>query len=1054
MNSVFKLSLALLCIILTLSAAGCAGSSQIPLHTHSFVDGKCSCGQTSPDYAPHEHSYIDGNCSCGATDPSYAPHEHSYIDGVCSCGELDPDFSAAKITVLDKSHPESSVILYASGLSDEADTLKSLLASAGIKSIKATDTDNGGADYVIALGDTGSKASTKAKELYTQAKAVAESDFHWALVYSDGCLAVYADSDLGYEKAISALVSGYTDTGKLTVRENLAVTGVYTRAQYDAYLATLSAEEARMEQNAELLPSLLEKIEAQRSELDLLTGKVSKYDSSCAEILLFRSYTVDIGTPKWGYPPTSPSEEHPRLLLNAGTLPEIRKSLRADGAQAIAFRAFLESALPSDGILGNTYDHGSGNVHNLEYEYLEIIQAKALGYLAYCDPYYGYQAIYYMKNILKSLEIVKMANDQCRDYGYVMFTAAIVYDWCYALLTEEDKIQLIAGVENCLCQGENQAGSKTEVGFPPSGGRSVAGHACEYIILRDYLSFAIAIYGDNDSWWNYIGGRVYNDFLPMRNYYYQSGTTHQGTGTYITARFVGDLYSAWMLRTATGENPYVNMEAVLRSCLSYEFTPGVLLGDGDGGGDAVDGFRYMDIAYISAYLFGDSTVLAHADVLLGDNIISCEVHKRGYMGINSPLYMALTGLCDISPTEDRYENMELICYNGTPVGQYIVHSAWNSPETLVIYMRIKERSTANHEHADTGTFEIYYKGALTSDGGIYGSPGHPHCEYYHQATISHNGLIIYNPQKSAEDDGWYSGGQRNINNNSSNVNAWLNSTVMKTGQVTDMQYAYTEDGTAPLYAYIAGNITAAYDAETVSYVGRRMLSVFTGDEEFPMVFFVYDDITATDASYEKRFLLQISSPDAPVIDNGTKTVITENGDGRLVLTCLSDNVEINGRGGRNSGAYNATKSQNYLINGKQCVSNSRTHDDGHWGRVEIVYKGNAATSTFMNVIYVTDRGNENMASVVRTTSDKGMTGGVFNESVAALFATSRTRATSLLFCETHGSDSMTYYVSGVAMGSWQVNVNGKSVGIFEATKDGGLLTFEAPAGMVEISRVK
>ena len=49
---------------------------------------------------------------------------------------------------------------------------------------------------------------------------------------------------------------------------------------------------------------------------------------------------------------------------------------------------------------------------------------------------------------------------------------------------------------------------------------------------------------------------------------------------------------------------------------------------------------------------------------------------------------------------------------------------------------------------------------------------------------------------------------------------------------------------------------------------------------------------------------------------------------------------------------------------------------------------------------------------------------------------------------------MSYYVSGLAAGSWKVEVTGKTVGTFEATAEGGLLTFEAPAGEVTITPVK
>ena len=37
-------------------------------HTHNFVDGKCDCGESDPDYVAHEHSFVDGKCECGESD--------------------------------------------------------------------------------------------------------------------------------------------------------------------------------------------------------------------------------------------------------------------------------------------------------------------------------------------------------------------------------------------------------------------------------------------------------------------------------------------------------------------------------------------------------------------------------------------------------------------------------------------------------------------------------------------------------------------------------------------------------------------------------------------------------------------------------------------------------------------------------------------------------------------------------------------------------------------------------------------------------------------------
>ena len=1045
MKSIKKLLIILICIILaTLTvacntttptvkpsgpSAGDSGTNQTP--------GEDSNGGSDEDNSNNGGSNEGGS----STDPIPLPKP----DPV-------PSYEDTTVAVLDRNNPTDSVIIYASGLSEEASALQSKLTAAYIPGIAVTSTDSASAKYRIVLGEVDCEATRIAKALYTEASAKSPGDHYWAFAYVDGDLAVYADDGLGYEQAISDLVSKNVNLGKLIIEKDFSATGVYTKAQHEALLERIEKEKESVDIHLPHIDALLSLLEAQREELKTYKGKISKYSASDAEILLFQKYSAHIGVPAAGRPDVTPSNEHPRLFVTKDTISEIKNSLRADDAMAVRFETLLRKTLANGATLA-TLDP-AGKSHNLDYTYLEVIQVKALASLVYGDDYYGYQAIYYMKNVLKSLDIQYIASDQCRDYGYVMFTAALVYDWCYDLLTEEDKIQLIAGVENCLCRGTNKAGSKIEVGFPPSGGGAVVGHSCEYIILRDYLSFAIAIYGDNNSWWNYIGGRVYNEFIPVRNYYYQSDLTPQGTGVYITARFGADIFTAWMLKTATGENPLSSMDRVVRSCLSYEFSAKRLFNDGDGNGNYVDAFRYMDIAYMSAYLYGDTTLLAQGNFLLGTKTLSCGVHRKGYMGINNPLYMALSGLCDIQPKADRYEEMELLNYNGSPLGQYLAHSAWNDPSSVSVFMRIKERTTGNHEHADSGTFEIYYKGMLTSDGGIYDNNS-SHGSFYHSATVSHNGLLIYDPAKRNSEGGLYSGGQIIGVGSSSNLNNWLADENMKTGTVTGRQHEYIGgDKSKPKYAYIAGDITAAYDSASAFYVGRRMLTVFTGDAEFPMVFFVFDDITSRQGC-QRSFLLQITSKDAPTVNENDKTVTTENEGGRLVLTCLtaptgSGSLIFEKHGGRNSGSYNASKSQNYLINGKQCVPSSNS-DDGHWGRVEIIYATPKASVTFMNVLYVTDKGNKNAASVVSIEDAIGLEGGVFEGRIAGLFATSRIGADESLSCTTSGEGYLDYYVSGVAAGEWSVSVNGADYGTYTATEDGGLLTFTAPAGKITIS---
>ncbi len=910
-------------------------------------------------------------------------------------------------------------------------------------------------DNEILFGDTGRLASTVALEYLTEKSGGDTTDLHWVFHYRNGKLAIAANSDIAYETAIRKFFETYFDGTKISVIDSLKEHGKMTRADYDEWVEEqerLAAEALKAERDA-MLAELLPLYEAQSEEIE--KGK------------LFGTATAVIGKSNWPAAPTTPIDEHPRLFITADNLDQVRESLKAGSKTNVRFKQLLSSVSETDGKLGEPQKdfRDRKGLHNYDNRVLELIQVKALGYLIEGHELFGYQAIYYMKNFLLTLDIQYISSDQCREYGNVMMTAACVYDWCYDLLTEEDKAQFIAGVETRTASGNCGDPSytsnatykrKMEVGFPPSAQGALAGHGAEGQILRNYLAASIAFYGDNNSWWDYVAARIYGEYVPIRNYYYQSGISQQGTGLYIGARHTADLFSAWLIKSATGDMPYENLDKTIRNFLGYECAPDKLFTDGDGSYETKPYSVVQHMSYMSAYLFEDEEMLKWADDIMGLGGFTFETSA-----LTSALYVALRGLSDIEPAKNRYEGMSLIQYNGHPVGQYIIREAWNSEESAAVFMRIKELSTGNHEHQDAGTFEIYYKGMLTSDGGCYNTYGKPQTKYFHQSTISHNGLIVFDSSKwdynsSDLSKKWYSGGQI-APGNPSPLDNWLSTPENKTGTVTGRQHGYSDaKETQPLYAYIAGDITAAYPSDTVEYVGRRMLTVYTGDEEFPMAFFVYDDITSDKAQHEKRFLLQISSKTAPTIDTKEQTIITENGEGRLVLTCLSDDVSFREAGGRNTGAYSAKLSMNYCINGYQILPESNTVDDKHWGRVEIYSSPKSASknASFMNVIYVTDAGNEDMPKVDDLSKENGVTGGVFDRKIAAIFATSRERATTELSCKTSGSGNLSYYVSGVAAGKWKVTVDDKSIGTFEATEEGGLLTFTAPAGVIKITPEK
>ncbi|MBP5610691.1 MAG: hypothetical protein J6X72_05080, partial [Clostridia bacterium] len=288
------------------------------------------------------------------------------------------------------------------------------------------------------------------------------------------------------------------------------------------------------------------------------------------------SVTTDLAAAagkSYAAPLANPTSQHPRVLFTESDIDDIYATLGAVAHASFAaeFRDMADERV--SGILSAAYNHENNDkpngTHNYDEEVLAKIRAMAFDYQATGNLISGYQAVLAMKNYLKTIDIRSMSGDQERQHGQIMFVAACVYDWCYDLMNATDKQQIVLGVEKKIVSGSNNSGERMEIGFPPKQQQAMTGHGSERQLLRDYLAFAIAIYDEYPGWWSFIGGRFYEEFVPVRNAYYEAGYVPQGLSDYLTIRFASDLWSAWLVKCATGVNPYnAGMQQVVRTAYS------------------------------------------------------------------------------------------------------------------------------------------------------------------------------------------------------------------------------------------------------------------------------------------------------------------------------------------------------------------------------------------------------------------------------------------------------------------------------------------------------
>ena len=780
-----------------------------------------------------------------------------------------------------------------------------------------------------------------------------------------------------------------------------------------------------------------------------LREKIAKVRS----IPLGDSITEVFEDPKRSYAPPAfrpDSRPHPRVLINREMLPGIREAFKNPECAAAVekYRALLE--MDTDGTLPPAYLHSSGRLgeHNHDYEVLAAIEARALEYLLTGEEYYGYSAILGIMNYISTLDIEWIPSDQCREYGMTIYYAAIVYDWCYDLMSDEDRSYLVVGVEHRLCRGKSGkpekascGGVKLEVSFPPIWQGSVTGHGTEMQLLRDFFAISVAIYDEHPGWWNYIGARLENEFVPVREVFYASGMYPQGMSCYAPFRFICDLWSAQLARALYGRNlfPDADMQRIVRSFLANETVDDNMFTSGDSTGTKL--FSVIGYcAILSAYLFGDRTARAFA-LHLGHGVTS---FGYGYVNI-TPSHFLIASSGGIRAASDRHADLPVINKNKGYFNQYISRTGWETNDTVVL-MKAGGRNTSNHEHCDAGHFQIWHKGYLTSHTGVYRGYGSDNHYFFHLQSIAHNVPLVYNPAHhdkvltpNAEGNitwnekfrYWYSGGQRRVGESAS-LESWHSNAYIAAD--SPLMQSKTEDGKA-VYAYISTDITRAYEPDTVAYLRRSMLTSYKTDGTTPMTLFIFDRIEAVDPAFKKTFLLQIPSSEAPTVCGNTVT--TERGDGRLTLTAVTPQL-ITALGG---------EGQNYLVNGVQCDAPGAPVPT--WGRVELTPIGERKTDHLLNVLTVGDRGVDGPAVIRIDCGDSCE--GAYVAGNAAIFRKSREDLGSDI-AFTLPAPAYTYF-SGLNEGEFAVLSDGETVATLTVGENQNLAAADLPAGALLLKKL-
>lgn len=731
-----------------------------------------------------------------------------------------------------------------------------------------------------------------------------------------------------------------------------------------------------------------------------------------------------------------PPTVHPRLYLRSSDIPELRERLKnPEIKKTIAKiqklgvdRTPEEEAKAPDKSGFRYYAEMRGVTSR--------VQLEALDYLLNKKKSVARKAIVAMLDTLRNTNYGKKG-DLSRASGQMLMCGAMVYDWCYDQMKDSEKKAYI---------NEFVRISKTmECGYPPKNTEPIAGHSSEWMVMRDMLSAAIAIYDEFPEMYNHVMTMLCRDYIPVRNYVYAGHNYHQGT-SYANVRFSNDLFSLWILdRMGAGAVYDPAQQFVMYDFLYRRRPDGMVLPAGD-----------VNPGIGGSY--GLPAMLAYS--YYKDPYLAYEYKRNTKIDNHCLIFDVLWRDYTIEPKSP--ETLPLTKYSGTPYGWMIARTGWDK-NSVIAEMKINEHFVGNHQHMDGGAFQIYYKGPLAIDAGAYhgtsGGYNSAHNKNFFKRTVAHNSLLVFDPNEKfaswnyggtdktefADNDG----GQRMPGDRWETCRSFadLLSDEYTTGQV--LAHGIGGDYMAPDYSYLSGDITKAY-SDKVKEVKRSFVFLNLKSEKVPAAMVVFDKVVSKNAEFKKHWLLH-SIEQPQVSENGIIIKRTKDGDSGMlsntVLLPAKENLDMQVIGGKGKEFWvNGTNYANAPQDGRPDPRNER----GEW-RVEVSPSAPANEDYFLNVIQVADN---NCNELHKTSLLKGenLVGAVIADRIVT-FSKDGETINGKAEMDVQGNGTFKFVMTNMKPGTWQVKKDGK---IFIAYKwvgtEDGVLSFEGGSGHYEFFR--
>jgi len=531
-----------------------------------------------------------------------------------------------------------------------------------------------------------------------------------------------------------------------------------------------------------------------------------------------------------------PPASHPRLWVTAETLARVRADLEHpehkphwQRVRSVAEKRFLFDVKKDAEVGCNTA---------LE----QAAVAKAFCYLVAHDTKAGREAADLAIAYLSRVEFGNLL-DVTREVGAAIYAGACVYDWCYDLLTVDERATLRRHLMRLA--------EEMECGWPPFKQSIVNGHGNEAQVCRDLLAMSIAIYDEDPLPYQYCAYAVLEQLVPMRRFEYQSPRHNQGI-SYAAYRFGWEMHAAWLFRRMCGQEVFdANIKTVPKYWLYMRLPNGEMMRDGDG----VPSGKYWNYARTALLCYAYN----------GDPVLKGEFERQGgARGGDSLLFLLLD-----DPTlkaEASLDSLPRTLDFGPVLGGMVARTGWNmgsdSPD-VVAEVKGGGYHFGNHQHADAGSFQVYYRGLQVAKLGQYVFYGTPYDMNFAKRSVAQSMMLVLDPQETFPHGLVNDGGSRFVQSFPRTPQQATSDPTFNYGKV--ISCGFGPPAQTPLFSYFCADLTAAYSKKVAAYT-RQFCFLNLNRPGNPAAMIELDDITTSRPEYKKIWQLNTLNPPEKTLD--------------------------------------------------------------------------------------------------------------------------------------------------------------------------------------------